>query len=43
MKRRLKKVAIGPVHTDQDREKALNLQPDILILSSDTLQNSSKQ
>ncbi len=36
MKRRFKKVAIGPVHTDQDLEKALKLQPDVLILDSAT-------
>ena len=34
MKRRFKKVAIGPVHTDQDRAEALALKPDVLILSS---------
>ena len=34
MKKRFKKVAIGPVRTDQDREKALQLYPDILILAS---------
>lgn len=38
MRRRFKKVAIGPVHTDQDREIALKMQPDILILSSETFQ-----
>ncbi len=32
MRRRFKKVAIGPVHTDQDRARALTLKPDILIL-----------
>ncbi len=37
MKRRFKKVAIGPVRTDQDREKALMLKPDVLILDSSTL------
>ena len=37
MRKRYKKVAIGPVHTDQDLEKALELKPDILILGSSTL------
>ncbi len=37
MRKRYKKVAIGPVHTDQDRDKAIKLQPDILILGSNTL------
>ena len=34
VKRRFKKVAIGPVRTDQDRVRALEQNPDILILSS---------
>lgn len=34
VKRRFKKVAIGPVRTDQDRALALEQQPDVLILSS---------
>lgn len=42
MRRRFKKVAIGPVHTDQDREIALKHQPDILILGS-SLANSLSQ
>lgn len=34
VKKRFKKVAIGPVHTDQDRARALEQNPDILILGS---------
>jgi hypothetical protein len=40
MKRRFKKVAIGPVHTDQDRVLALKEQPDLLIISSHLTQGS---
>jgi hypothetical protein len=35
MRKRFKKVVIGPVHTDQDRGRALKLNPDVLILSAD--------
>jgi hypothetical protein len=37
IRKRKKKVAIGPVHTDLDREQALIYQPDILIVSEDYL------
>ena len=37
MKKRFKKVAIGPVHTDQDRARALEQTPDILIIGSELL------
>jgi hypothetical protein len=41
MKRRFKKVVIGPVHTDQDRAEALRFHPDILILGSALTQGSN--
>lgn len=37
VRKRKKKLAIGPVHTDQDRERAQAHQPDILILSESYL------
>jgi hypothetical protein len=37
MRKRFKKVAIGPVRTDQDRDIAQKLNPDILILSSELI------
>jgi hypothetical protein len=37
IRKRKKKVAIGPVHTDLEREQALVYQPDILIVSEDYL------
>lgn len=41
MKKRFKKIAIGPVHTDQDRVLALKEQPDVIILSSPLTQEAN--
>lgn len=42
VRKRYKKIALGPVHTDQDREKALQLKPDVIVIDDSALNQKSQ-
>ena len=42
VRKRYKKIALGPVHTDQDREKVLQLKPDVIVVQ-DSAPNQKSQ